>query len=125
MWKVDISPELAAHASSAVRLKLNSGHPRVKEYLADPSSDENIELNLFMKADAITQMLTFALNSDLEQLRLDAEEEGTFAEALLQVYETHFPNISIDSVKDIFLYDPSFVAATIQGNVFTQKGKNR
>lgn len=125
LWQVEISGQLNSHVSSAVRLKLNSGHPRVEAYLNDPGSEENSEFGAFMKSDTITQLIVFTLNSDLEQLRLDAEEEGTFAEALLQIHGTHFPTTTLESTRDMFLDDPGLISSTIQANVFSQKRSNK
>src|SRR5690625_7357317 len=87
MWKVDIDSSLASHVSSAVRLKLNSGHPRVAEYLLDPNGKAQAEFQQFLRADTVVQMLTFALNADLAQLEEDSAEEGTLAETLKQLHD--------------------------------------
>lgn len=126
MWKIDIDPALESHVSSAVRLKLNTGHPRVEEYLKDPSGRDQAEFQKFLRADTIVQLLVFALNSDLPQLELDAQNEGTFAEALLQIYGTYFPGISIYSTRETYLTDPSYVSSTVQASIFDEtrrKGK--
>ena len=126
MWKIDIYPALDSHISSAVRLKLNNGHPRVLEYLKDPSNKDQDEFQKFLRADTIVQLLTFALNSDLPQLELDGETEGTLAEALLQIHSTYFPSISIYSTRETYLSDPSFISSTVQASIFDdarRKGK--
>lgn len=121
MWKIDIDSALESHISSAVRLKLNTGHPRVAEYLADPTGKAQSEFQRFLRADTIIQMVTFALNSDLAQLETDAEEEGTLAETLVQMHKMYFPGFSIHSTKERFRDDPSFIASTVQSVIFDPK----
>lgn len=125
LWHVEISGQLDSHVSSAVRLKLNSGHQRVEKYLQDPASEENAEFGTFMRADTISQLIIFALNSNAEQLRLEAEEKGTFAEALLEIHGMHFPTMSLESTRELFMSDPGFISSTIQGNVFSQKSRTK
>lgn len=118
MWKIDIDSALESHISSAVRLKLNSGHPRVAEYLADPNGKAQREFQQFLRADTVVQMLVFALNADLAQLEEDSAEEGTLAETLKQLHDVYFPNVSIHSTRELYLTDPSFVTATVQASIF-------
>ncbi|RSZ65430.1 hypothetical protein EAH68_01320 [Corynebacterium hylobatis] len=118
MWRIDIDSALESHISSAVRLKLNSGHPRVAEYLLDPNGKTQAEFQQFLRADTVVQMLTFALNSDLAQLEEDSAEEGTLAETLKQMHDVYFSNVSIHSTRELYLADPSFVTATVQASIF-------
>lgn len=118
MWKLDIDSALESHISSAVRLKLNSGHPRVAEYLADPNGKSQEEFQQFLRTDTVVQMIVFALNTDLAQLEEDSAEEGTLAETLRQMHDVYFPNISIHSTRELYLADPSFVTATVQASIF-------
>ena len=121
MWKVDIDSSLDSHVSSAVRLKLNSGHPRVAEYLLDPNGKAQAEFQQFLRADTVVQMLTFALNADLAQLEEDSAEEGTLAETLKQLHDVYFPNVTMHSTRELYVADPSFVTATVQATIFNPK----
>ncbi|WP_156802462.1 hypothetical protein [Corynebacterium lubricantis] len=121
LWQVRIPGDLSGHFSSSVRLYLNTGHPRITDYLKDPSAKDQLELHNFVRADVIIQLLTFAFNSDLEQLKLDAEEPGTLAEALLEIHSTYFPQTTIESNKDNFLTDPGFLSSAVIAKTFSRR----
>lgn len=124
MWRIAISDELHTHVSSAVRLKLNTDHPRIKQFLEKPEASENIEFAKFLRAETTTQLLITAMNSDLKQLLLDADYEGTLAEALIQIYESYFPTKSIFSTREDFLSDPGLIFTTVQSVEFLPRKKN-
>lgn len=123
MWKLDVSGDLDSHVSSAIRLKLNTGHPRIADYLANPEARENSEFGEFLRTNAIAQLLIYALNQDVTQLKLDAEESGTLAETLIQLHDTYFPSTSVEATKENFIYDPSIVYSTVQASVFKARKK--
>lgn len=121
MWRLNISDAIENHISSTVRLNLNTGHPRVAEYVTEPSSEKNEEFHRFLRMDITKQLLIFALQSDTEQLRINADEDGTLASTLLEIHNTYFPTSSIESTKDIFLYDPGIVSSAVQSVIFRKK----
>lgn len=125
LWRIRIEPRLDSHFSGAVRLYLNSGHPRTAEYLRNPSAPEQLDFSLFLKADVVLQLLTFAMSCDLDDLQIAAEERGTLAEALLEVHSTYFPSNPLDEVRAILLDDPGLVSARISGAIFSESSKGR
>lgn len=123
MWKIDIENDLQLHVTSAIRLKLNSGHPRIKHYLADPKSLENREFFQFLRADSIVQMIVFALHTEFEDLKSQAEELGSLAYSLTTLHSFIFPGQAIESTLQIFQSDPSFLTARVQEVVFDPNSK--
>ena len=125
LWRVKIDPRLDAHFSGAVRLYLNSGHPRTTEYLRNPDAQDQRDFSLFLKADVVLQLISFAMTHEPDDLQTAAEEQGTLAEALLEVHSTYFPSNPIDEVKAMFLDDPGLVSARINGAIFAETNKGK
>lgn len=125
LWKLEISENLEAHFSNAVRLYLNTSHPRANEYLKDPNSKNQAEFGNFLRADVSAQLLAFTYNSDLEDLRRTAEEPGTLAEGLLEVHNTYFPTSSLEVNREIFLTNPGFISATTLAREFRAVKKEK
>lgn len=125
LWKLEISESLDAHFSNAVRLYMNTSNPRSNEYLKDPTTKSQAEFGNFLRADISTQLLVFAYNSDLEELRTAAEEPGTLAEGLLEIHNTYFPNSSLEVNREIFLANPGFISATALAREFRAGKKER
>lgn len=125
LWRVKIDPRLDSHFSGAVRLYLNSGHPRTADYLRNPDAPDQRDFSLFLKADVVFQLISFAMTHEPDDLQTAAEEQGTLAEALLEVHSTYFPSNPLDEVKAMFLDTPGLVSAKINGAIFdeTKKGK--
>jgi len=118
LWVVKISADLEAHFSTAIRLYLNTGSKRTAAYVKEPTAQSQEEFASFLEADVVTQLLTFALNSDLAQLKDVAEVPGTFAEALLEIHQTYFPTVLIEDNAENFRHDPGFLHATVLGKTF-------
>lgn len=118
LWLLKISSDLEAHFSSAVRLYLNTGSARTRAYLESPNSKAQQEFGCFLEADLVTQLLTFALNCDFEQIEESSTQEGSLAEALLQIYRTYFPTIDFVDCQSLIKSDPSLLSATVIGNTF-------
>lgn len=121
MWKIEISNELEYHISSAIRIHLNTGHPRVTKYLKDSLAAENLEFGLFLKYEIILQLLIFAFQQDPLYIRESGNEDSTLAQALLEVHGTYFPNQSFEETRQQFTEDPSRVFATIQARIFREE----
>ncbi|MGV0387970.1 hypothetical protein [Corynebacterium sanguinis] len=126
LWLVRISGNLESHFSQAVRLLLNVGAPRTAQYYSSPTDSSQTEFSCFLEADVVTQLLTFAFNADSHELSDIASEAGTFAEALLEIYQSYFPQLLFQDAAGQFKHNPSFLYSTILGKTFARaqrKGK--
>lgn len=123
MWQIEVQGDLDAHASSGIRLKLNSSHPRIREYLSDVNSTSNEDLALQLRVASVIQMLSFAYLQDIPQLQQYAiEDETTLAAVLQTTHDTYFPNISIEENSEKFKESPGWLEAEIQSAMYKKKG---
>lgn len=118
LWKVRVDAKLSSHFSNAVRLYLNETNERTAAYLKSPREKKQDDFRRFLKADVVNQLLIVAFNSDLNDLRSEAEEPGTLAEALLEIHQTYFPTSSLEDTARQFRTDPAAISSKVIGTVF-------
>lgn len=122
LWKIEVQGDLEAHASSAIRLKLNSSHPRIQKYLADVNSSTNEDLAFQLRVASVTQMLAFAYLQDIPQLQQYAvEDESTLAAILQTTHDTYFPNITLEENSEKFKESPGWLEAELQSAMYKKK----
>lgn len=119
LWRVQIDPTLDSHISGSVRLFLNKAHPRTAAFLKNPRDAKQQDFSRFLKADVINHLITVAFNSDVEELKIAAQEPGTLAEALIEIHSTYFPTKSLEETKDQYKLDPGIVSSKVMGSIFT------
>ena len=123
MWQIEVQGDLDAHASSAIRLKLNSSHPRIQEYLSDANSTSNEDLSFQLRVASVVQMLSFAYLQDIPQLQQYAiNDETTLAAVLQTTHDTYFPNISLEENSEKYKESPGWLEAEIQSAMYKKKG---
>ena len=122
MWQIEVQGDLDAHASSAIRLKLNSSHPRIQEYLSDANSTSNEDLSFQLRVASVVQMLSFAYLQDIPQLQQYAiDDETTLAAVLQTTHDTYFPNISLEENSEKYKESPGWLEAEIQSAMYKKK----
>ena len=123
MWQIEVQGDLDAHASSGIRLKLNSSHPRIQEYLSDANSTSNEDLSFQLRVASVVQMLSFAYLQDIPQLQQYAiDDETTLAAVLQTTHDTYFPNISLEENSEKYKESPGWLEAEIQSAIYKKKG---
>lgn len=123
MWQIEVQGDLDAHASSGIRLKLNSSHPRIQEYLSDANSTSNEDLSFQLRVASVVQMLSFAYLQDIPQLQQYAiDDETTLAAVLQTTHDTYFPNISLEENSEKYKESPGWLEAEIQSAMYKKKG---
>lgn len=123
MWQIEVQGDLDSHASSGIRLKLNSSHPRIQEYLSDANSTSNEDLSFQLRVASVVQMLSFAYLQDIPQLQQYAiDDETTLAAVLQTTHDTYFPNISLEENSEKYKESPGWLEAEIQSAMYKKKG---
>jgi len=123
MWQIEVQGDLDAHASSGIRLKLNSSHPRIQEYLSDANSTSNEDVSFQLRVASVVQMLSFAYLQDIPQLQQYAiDDETTLAAVLQTTHDTYFPNIFLEENSEKYKESPGWLEAEIQSAMYKKKG---
>ncbi|MGV0385703.1 hypothetical protein ACUY3N_09245 [Corynebacterium tuberculostearicum] len=123
MWQIEVQGDLDSHASSGIRLKLNSSHPRIQEYLSDVNSTRNEDLAFQLRVASVIQMLSFAYLQDIPQLQQYAiDDETTLAAVLQTTHDTYFPNISLEENSEKYKESPGWLESEIQSAMYKKKG---
>lgn len=120
-WKLRISGSLDSHFSSAVRLYLNTGSERMRQYIQNPNAKTQREFGKFLEADIATQLLRFAFAQEISSILDIAQEPGTLAEGLLQIYGTYFSTLDFAEAQTRFRDNPSFPSGIVLGSTFVGK----
>lgn len=118
MWKLIVNRDLHQHASAAIRLLLNTEHPRIKSYLADPTALDSLDFQRFISADVTTQLIIQALSHDLDDLNREITVHGSLAEKLVAVHSTVFRGQTLQETKNIYAQNPSAVFSLVQSYFF-------
>lgn len=117
-WKLRINGSLDSHFSSAVRLYLNTGSERILQYVQNPNAKAQREFGKFLEADIATQLLRYAFTQEVTALHDIAQEPGTLAEGLLQIYGTYFSTVAFVDAQNRFKENPSFPSGIVLGSTF-------
>ena len=121
MWHLEVTINPERHVSGAIRLLLNEQHPRVKQYISDPTADPSQDFRKFMFADIDNQLLVVAMHMDPHDLEEYANEASTLAEALVSLHTIHFGNQPIDETRRQYEEDPGSIFSTVQANHFASR----
>ncbi|OHV43330.1 hypothetical protein BCD48_28475 [Pseudofrankia sp. BMG5.36] len=108
--------DLAASATGAVRLYLNSAHPRIRQILdaVDPSGDTELREIIFY--DTARTLLAFAA----EHEDLDDESEhsaGTLGDLLVGLARVCFPERGVAGMRGLLRESPGEFATEIQASL--------
>jgi len=106
------SHELEWSAGSAVRLWLNSDHPAVKDYLADPDSELSRRFQSVLIWDISRLLLDRALDDD--EFNSLAWPDGTIGGALAARLRTLFPGLEPAEVRALRRDQPADYQTAIQ-----------
>ncbi|OHV42029.1 MULTISPECIES: hypothetical protein [Pseudofrankia] len=116
-WALSIEEtDLAASATGAVRLYLNSAHPRIRQILdaVEPSAD--VELREIIFYDAARTLLTFAASHD--DLDDEAEHDaGTLGDLLVGLVRVCFQDRGVAGMRGLLRESPGEFATELQASL--------
>lgn len=114
MWKLEVDRQLDRHANSAIRLLLNTAHPRVQNYRKNPESSDAKIFKQGMLTDVVTQLLIHTVLFDLEDLNPELLTDGTLGEVLYSLHTTVFEDQSLEETRLLFEQAPGEIFAKVQ-----------